>query len=272
MFKVTILTDNIAHGECKAEWGFSAHIHYRGRNYLLDTGSSALFAKNAAAVGLRLNDVDAAILSHAHVDHSGGFAAFFQKNVRAQLYVSCNCAEDCYFKLGPIRKYVGVPRGLMAGNFERIVRVPDELYQIAEGVWLVPHVRNRLEDIGKRAHLYRRAGRKIVPDDFSHEQSLVFETEKGLIVLNSCSHGGLDNIARDVRHYLPGKKIYMTIGGLHLAGMRKDAVREIAGKIRALDIERVITGHCTGNKAYAVLREELGDRVTQTYTGMVIEV
>lgn len=121
MFRATILVDNIPHGECTAEWGFCVQIDYRGRSYLLDTGSSDLYLTNAKKLGVNIADVDTAVLSHAHYDHSGGYASFFRENQKAQLYVSGNCREDCYFKLGPVRKYVGVPRGLMAGYENRIV-------------------------------------------------------------------------------------------------------------------------------------------------------
>lgn len=272
MFKATILSDNIPFGDCAAEWGFCAHIDYEGRKYLLDTGSSDLYLKNAKKLGLSIADVDSAVLSHAHCDHSGGYGSFFRENGKAQLYISGACGEDCFFKLGPIRKYIGVPRGLMNARADRVTRVPNELYPIANGVWLVPHLPTDLERVSRKARLYRRVGGRLLPDDFSHEQSLVFETEEGLVVLNSCSHAGLDNIVRDVRHYLPGRSIYMTIGGLHLAGMRRSAVREVAAMIKKQDIARVVTGHCTGSKAFAVLKEELGNRVQQIYVGQTIEV
>lgn len=272
MFKATILVDNIAHGGCRAEWGFCVHIRYGGRTYLLDTGSSDLYLANAEKLGIRIGDVDVTVLSHAHYDHSGGYGSFLRENRTAPLVVSPACREDCYFKLGPIRKYVGVPRGLLARGGSRIQPAPNGLYPLAEGVWVVPHLPNGLDEIGRRAHMYRRVEGRIVPDDFSHEQSLVFDTPKGLVVLNSCSHGGLQNIVRDVQHYLPGRPIHMTIGGMHLAGMRPFAVREIARTIDALHIDRVVTGHCTGKRPFAVLREVLGDSVQQTYVGQVIEV
>lgn len=43
-------------------------------------------------------------------------------------------------------------------------------------------------------------------DDFHHEQSLVFDTDDGLVILNSCSHGGIDNIVKEVKATFEGKK------------------------------------------------------------------
>ncbi len=44
----------------------------------------------------------------------------------------------------------------------------------------------------------------------------------------------------------------------------------MAGRIRETGIQRLYTGHCTGQKAFDILREELGDAVVQLYTGMEI--
>lgn len=50
----------------------------------------------------------------------------------------------------------------------------------------------------------------------------------------------------------------------------ENEVRTLADEIRSTGIERVYTGHCTGDKAYAILQEELGSCLTQIRTGMVI--
>ena len=73
----TVLTDNIADGELQGEWGLSIYIEYQNRNILLDTGASDLFLKNAEKLGRKIEDVDYAVLSHAHYDHADGMDAFF---------------------------------------------------------------------------------------------------------------------------------------------------------------------------------------------------
>lgn len=72
----TVLTDNIANGELKGEWGLSIYIEYNGKNILLDIGASDLFAKNAKKLGKSIEAIDYAVLSHAHYDHSDSMATF----------------------------------------------------------------------------------------------------------------------------------------------------------------------------------------------------
>ena len=43
-----------------------------------------------------------------------------------------------------------------------------------------------------------------------------FETPKGLILLNSCSHGRIVNIVKEVQMALGNQKVYAVIGGLHM--------------------------------------------------------
>ena len=109
-------------------------------------------------------------------------------------------------------------------------------------------------------------------DDFSHEQSLVFDTKEGLVIFNSCSHGGADVIIREAEAAFPGKQIYGLIGGFHLFRSEDQEVRELADRIRKTGIRRICTGHCTGERAMEILKEELGDMAEQIYTGFEIEV
>ncbi len=56
------------------DWGFSALVRYNGKTILFDTGNSADgFEHNVKALGVDLNQVDIAVLSHRHYDHISGF-------------------------------------------------------------------------------------------------------------------------------------------------------------------------------------------------------
>lgn len=79
--KVTVLVDNLRNGPLKGEWGLSFLIEYEKWKILLDTGASGLFARNARRLGIDLGEVDHAVLSHAHYDHSDGMSAFFREMI-----------------------------------------------------------------------------------------------------------------------------------------------------------------------------------------------
>ena len=51
------------------------------------------------------------------------------------------------------------------------------------GVYLIPHKTPGLQEIGKREMMYLKTPQGFVPDNFSHEQSLVIDTDKGLVTV-----------------------------------------------------------------------------------------
>ncbi len=268
--RATVVVDNRKNGDIQGEWGLCIYIEYEDQKILLDVGASNLFARNAEKLGISLKKVDMAVLSHAHYDHANGMEAFFQNNDKAKFYLRETCGENCYFKKWFITKYIGIPKHILEKYPDRIIFAKGDT-KLCEGVYLIPHKTEGLSEIGKREKMYQHRDRKWYPDDFSHEQSLVFETQKGLVIFNSCSHGGAVNIINEVAATFPDKKVYALIGGFHLFNKPVSEVQALGKKIRETGIAYVCTGHCTGGKAYAALQEELGDKLHQLQVGLVME-
>ncbi len=268
--RAKVLVDNIENDGIRGEWGLCVYIAYGERKILLDVGASDLFAENAKKLGVNIADVEYAVLSHAHYDHSLGMKKFFELNRQAKFYLRESVGENCYFKKLFIRKYIGIPKNITTDYADRIVYAAGD-YSLCDGVYLIPHHTAGLEAIGKREMMYQKTGKCYVPDNFSHEQSLVFETEKGLVIFNSCSHGGASNIIKEVRAVFPDKKVYGIIGGFHLVRRSEKEIREFAAQIRETGIAYVCTGHCTGERAYGILKEELGDTISQLHVGLAME-
>ncbi len=264
--KITVIVDNKSVEGIQGEWGLCVLIQYAGKQILLDAGSSNLFLENMKKLGVEVADIDVAALSHAHYDHANGFPAFFEHNEKAKLYVREDTAADCYKKKYFFRKYIGIPRKMLAKYADRIEKVTGD-YQVMEGVWLIPHKTPGLENIGKRELMFRKQKWNWRPDDFAHEQSLVLDTDKGLVILNSCSHGGAANIINEIKATFPDKKVYGLIGGFHLFNKSEAEIRSLAAKIKETGIEFICTGHCTKDRAYGILKEELGDMVEQMEVG-----
>ena len=201
MLTITVLVENSDGKDLCGEHGLSLFIEYNGGKYLLDMGATELFAKNAARLGLSLADVDAAFLSHAHYDHAGGLSRFFAENPSAKVHLQEAAAENCYSERAGAREYIGMPRGILREHADRFCFVPGAPADtgnaarddspagtsVAPGVWILPHTTPNLEEQGRKAHMYQLEHGSYQPDDFSHEQSVIFETEHGLILCNSCS-------------------------------------------------------------------------------------
>lgn len=277
--KVTVLMENTAPEGCglTPEHGLSLYIEHRGRAILLDAGSSGSFAGNAQTLGVDLAAVEAAALSHGHYDHGDGLRRFFQVNDRAPVYIRPGAAGPYYAKDQAGYRYIGVARDIWEGFRNRFVEV-EGVYPLTAGAWLVPETVHDPAFAGQAADLlYKRGEGDFVPDNYRHEQSLVLEGEKGLVVFNSCSHGGIVNIVRSVLDQFPGKRVFAVVGGLHMFGKGEGGmnctpayIRQVAGALKELGVEEIHTGHCTGEPALALLKESFGPGCHALSTGQVL--
>jgi len=277
--KLTALIENKAPANLVGEHGLAIHIEFNGKQYLLDTGASNEYLNNADKLSIDLKNIDTAFLSHSHYDHSGGYVGLFSNNSKAKVYLQSAAKELCYAKTGFIKAYIGIPKGILDTYRDRFVFVDGD-YQIEEGVWLISHKTLGLAAKGKKAHMYRKIEKEFVADDFQHEQSVVFEALDGLVILNSCCHGGVDNIVKEVKEVFPGKEVLAVVGGFHLMGLmgpksmsgKPEDVRALGTRLFDLNVKHIYTGHCTGNPAYKILKEELGERLQYFSTGTVVKL
>ncbi|MGI6498861.1 MAG: MBL fold metallo-hydrolase [Oscillospiraceae bacterium] len=267
----TILIDNQTRSSLAAEWGLAVWIEYKGHVLLLDTGETGAFIENADKMRLDVARVEFGVLSHAHHDHANGMPAFFKRNQTASFYLRKGCEENCYAEEGVSSRYIGIQKGCLERYKDRI-RFVEGPYELLPGAVLLPHTTPGLERLGEKARLYVEQNGKRCPDGFLHEQSLVLQTGYGLVIWNSCSHGGADNIIKEVADAYPGQTIYALVGGLHLYASSEKEVRALAARIRETGIQKVYTGHCTGESAFSVLKQELGDKVEPIYSGMKITI
>ncbi len=277
--RITILTDNAASQRYHSEWGLSVHVSYGTTSYVLDFGQSETFAQNARMLGIDLGTVDHAVLSHAHYDHADGMEAFFSLNDHAPLHLSATCSENCWSTKGGTTEahYIGVRPGLLDAYADRLERAPvDHATTIAPGVHLVPHTTEGLARKGERDGMLLGDGVTLVPDDLSHEMSLVFELDgkRGpeLVVLNSCSHAGVPVIVDEVSDALPGRRIAAFVGGLHLMRSSNTEILTTANVLRDVGVGTVWTGHCTGERALELLKRELPGRVRELGPGLRFSV
>lgn len=272
----TVLVENTPTEGLGSEHGLSVHLRYGGLEILLDFGQSDIFAQNAELLGCNLSRIELAVLSHAHYDHANGMSAFFERNDRAQLYLSGACQENCWSTKGGTAEahYIGIGKGLLERYHDRLSSVPTAAVStIAPGVHLVPHSTPGLAEQGLGAGMLLCEGDQWKGDDFAHEMSLVFELDgaaRTLAVFSSCSHAGLPTIAREVSTAFPDWRISVYVGGLHLVHANDEEITQVAQAVRDFGIEQLYTGHCTGVHATQLLESLLPDRVVALRPSLVL--
>ena len=178
--KIVVLIENTApEGSClAAEHGLSFYVEHRGRAILLDAGASGSFADNAAALGWTWDRWTRRCCPTDIMTTPAAWAAFCLQRPREGIRPSP--AGGAYFStsMGEPR-FIGVSRELWEGQRDRF-ETPEGLFQLFDGAWLVPESVHGGPFASRETNLLRQeeAG-GFVPDDFSHEHSLVLEGSQG---------------------------------------------------------------------------------------------
>ena len=120
--------------------------------------------------------------------------------------------------------------------------------------------------------LFSEIDGKTTRDLFLDDQSLVVDTEKGLILILGCAHAGMINIINHVINRTGKQKFYAIVGGTHLDFLTPEQLEESIKSLKSMEIEKVGVSHCTGLRAAFRLHQEFGDRFFYGCVGSVLEV
>lgn len=277
---ITTLVDN-SEGQAglTSEWGLSLHLEANGRKILFDTGSTSAFASNAQKLNIYLHDVEAAVLSHGHYDHGGGLGAFFSANDDASLFLRTTADGDHYYRTPFIGRYIGLDKEVLQANEGRL-RWLSEDTEVAPGFHALTSIPISEPQLYVERKIMVREGENLVPDTFKHELALVVKEPNGISVLTGCGHLGVLNMVQAAKAKWPDESIKAVIGGFHAVsnpitrGMActPSGIERMAERFKELGCQRVISGHCTGKKASAILKQVLKDDHDDLATGKAFDV
>ena len=277
MLRITTLIENNADDKNKLvnEHGLSLYIEADGKKILFDTGQSGAFVQNAEKLGKDLSEIDCAIISHGHYDHSGGFRKLVGSVPSVpQLIVGkgffeakhkyCEDGETSFIGNSFNRQYVEDRQIL-------IKEVEEDIFRITENVMLFHNFRrsNEFEKLNEKFFIDQGGSR--LTDDFSDEISLGIVTDKGLVVVVGCSHVGVLNILETIKERT-GLPIYAVLGGTHLVDADADRIAKTMAAFRKLGISRVAVSHCTGSEGIAAMRQEFKGNFIYNNTGNVFTI
>ena len=112
----------------------------------------------------------------------------------------------------------------------------------------------------------------IIAECFTvHEQAIIFDTSKGLIILTGCGHPGILNIIKQVGDNL-SKNIYMVIGGLHLCHSFGFTIDKVVREMQSAGVKNIAPCHCTGKLAKDKFKKAYGDNFYNLGTGSILTI
>jgi 7,8-dihydropterin-6-yl-methyl-4-(beta-D-ribofuranosyl)aminobenzene 5'-phosphate synthase len=274
--RITILCDNSVGpiSGTLGEHGFAALIEQeRGESLLFDTGQGFTLLHNAARMKKELSTVRKVVISHGHYDHVGGLMALMQNSGGVEVYAHDGMFTPRYRVKDTGECYpIGIPFEKSAYEAAGATfNLSKAFREIAPGIMLtgeVPRVTGF--EKGDQGLYCDCTGQELdaTPDD----QSLVMETEKGLVILLGCCHAGLVNTLEHIASQTGRRDVYAVIGGTHLGFCGQEQLDKSIDALKKTGIRKLAVSHCTGFAAAARLSREFPKEFQVAMVGYTLEI
>ena len=253
---LTVLADNntITDRYFLGEPGLSFLIEADNRKILFDSGYSDVFIRNAEKAGEGLCDLDYIVLSHGHLDHTGGLVHLVRLLTEAKINNIAHQVPEliahpfCFYprakpplpNIGSILNEDEVRRQFPVNLSDKPVWITDDLVFLGE----IPR---------KFSFERTKPGtRKIVlpdgstkPDLLLDDSALAFRSRAGLVIITGCSHAGICNITEYAREVCGEDRVVDIIGGLHLLTPDQIRMKKTGEYLRDLHLKALHACHCT---------------------------
>ncbi|KAG0223120.1 hypothetical protein BGW42_006095 [Actinomortierella wolfii] len=277
---------------------------------LFDTGPTpSLYRANARRLKIDHAKIEAIVLSHWHIDHSGGMLEAVKSCTEARHNLAI---DPVIVDLHPDRpdsrgaclkrptpeddryEYVAWAADPSLEELKKAgakVALSDKSHTICEGFFGVsgeiPRRTHYETGFPNHSRWYEDKGCWKEEQEIMDERYVVARVkDRGLVVLSGCSHAGIVNVCQDVQlAFAPSahsssssstvkeNHIALVAGGFHLAGPAfENRIPETVRDLQEIAPELLAPGHCSGWKARYACDAAMPGRVVSLGVGSVYNI
>ncbi|KAF9169087.1 hypothetical protein BGX21_008572 [Mortierella sp. AD011] len=275
--------------------GIKGNVEHR---VLFDTGPhSAIFLENARRLEIEFEKIEVVVLSHWHIDHSGGMLAAVEKIHEARKKnqelppVSVDLHPDRPDQRGTcltrpsagkspnLTEYVAWGKDPSFEGIEKAggkVSLNNQAHTLCEGFFgvsgLIPRNTTYETGIPNHTRWHEKTKSWTLEPEIMDERYLVARVKsKGIVILTGCSHAGVINVCQDVKRAFNQEQsdgVFFVVGGFHLAGGSVEVrIKETVNDMLALNPSFMAPGHCSGWRAKAALEQAMPGKVVSLGVG-----
>ncbi len=253
--KLTVLTENHAGGPFGAEHGLCYLIDTGEKKFLLDTGHSDLYLRNAEKMGIKLaEEIETIVLSHGHWDHGNGLRFMKDKKLI--------CHKDVFIRR--YRKGGDENIGLIMTKDELIQKFDIQLTvlykEIFRNVYFLGEIPRKSDFESQTTPFMLESGK---PDMVMDDSAVAIVSKKGLSVITGCSHAGIVNIVEHAKKITGIKELNLVMGGFHLKKQDQQTLRTVDYFAENTPV-LLIPSHCTDLPALSLFHEKFNSPFLRT--------
>jgi 7,8-dihydropterin-6-yl-methyl-4-(beta-D-ribofuranosyl)aminobenzene 5'-phosphate synthase len=214
-------------------------------------------------LGLNIEDIEAIVLSHGHMDHTGSLNAILDKIPgRIPLVVHPGAFQYPRYTRQPDGSKNIWPRTLAKDELEQknvdLIESKTPTLIANDMIMVTGEVeRTTPFEKGMPNALMEKDG-ELIQDPIIDDQAIVMKLQgKGLVVISGCSHAGIVNTLMFGQKITGEQKIHAVLGGFHLSGPFFEKFHDpTIDALNKIDPDVLMPMHCTGWKAIQRFQKE----------------
>lgn len=244
------------------------------RRTLLDTGYNAgTLLHNMRTLDLDPKDIEALVISHGHMDHTGSVNMALEAIGKP---IPVVCHPDIFRNRFLEKPQMGLVKLPQLTSREQMVERGAQLSEgrgptlIAGSTVLATGEIPRVTDFekgmpGAQIEIDGKLGIDKIEDD----QALIINLAGcGLVVISGCAHSGIINSVLYARKITGEDKVWAVVGGFHLSGPDMDLLIESTiEELKKIAPKLIMPMHCTGHTAITRFHAEFPDSFVLSSVG-----